>query len=173
MYRPTELNIMILTDENEIKDYFDQLRLDSDEGWKNTFERMVGINVDLANSARPLLDTAYRSKACGKKIRLVIIDNPELIKAVAKRNTSLPDVLLQIWDVEEHRSLILGGHIREDSDVNWRGERLPLTKAEKVLTSWLLNSSEKDGYGYPIVVEDIVNSVSDKNSFLNVFLVLD
>lgn len=164
---------MILTDENEIKDYFSQLKLVIDESWRKTFEMMVKSNVDLTITTNPLLDTTYKSMLCGKKIRLVIIDDSDIIKVVVKGRTPIPDVLFQIWDVKEYKSLIVGGYIREDSDINWRGERLPLTKTEKVLTSWLLNSNERDGYGDSVVVDDIVKSVSNENLFLNVFRVLD
>lgn len=164
---------MILTDENEIKDYFDQMRLEIDESWKKTFEMMSQWNVDLTFTTKPLLDTTYKSMMCGKKIRLVIIDDVRTIKVVVKGRNPIPDLLLQIWDVGGNKNSIIGGTIREDSDINWRGERLPLTKPEKVLTSWLLNSHELGGYGHPIVVDDIVKSVSDKNLFLNVFSVLN
>jgi hypothetical protein len=164
---------MVLTDENEIKDYFNQKRLINEESWKRTFEMMVKTNVDLTFTTKPLLDTTYKSMMCGKKIRLVIIDDVRIIKVVVKGRNPIPDVLLQIWDVKEYKSMMIGGSIREDSDINWRGERLPLTKSEKVLTSWLLNSYENGGYGHPIVVDDIVKSVSDKNLFHNVFSVLN
>lgn len=164
---------MILTDENEIKDYFDQMRLEIDESWKKTFEMMSQWNVDLTFTTKPLLDTTYKSMMCGKKIRLVIIDDVRIIKVVVKGRNPIPDVLLQIWDVRGYKSSILGSTIRQDSDINWRGERLPLTKPEKVLTSWLLNSHEHGGYGHPLVVDDIVKSVSDKNLFQNVFSVLN
>jgi hypothetical protein len=167
------ISSVVLTEENEINDYFNQMKLVNDESWKKTFEMMVKTNVDLTFTTKPLLDTTYKSMMCGKKIRLVIIDDVRIIKVVVKGRNPLPDVLLQIWDVTGYKSMMVGGSIREDSDINWRGERLPLTKSEKVLTSWLLNSHENGGYGHPIVVDDIVKSVSDKNLFHNVFSVLN
>jgi hypothetical protein len=164
---------MVITGEKEIQDYFSQLKLRNEKSWKRTFEMMISNNVDLTFVTEPLLDSSFKSMLCDKNIRLVIIDNSEVINVITRGKTNTPDVLFQIWDLENNKNLILGGTIRKDSDINWNDEKLTLSKTEKILTSWVLNSHEYEIYGPPIVVEDIVKSISEKNSFYNVFRVLD
>lgn len=164
---------MVISGKKEIQDYFNQLKLQQEESWKRTFEMMVSANADLTIMTKPLLDSTYKSMSCNKNIRLVIIDDPKIVNLITKGRKFKPDVLLQVWDLKENKSLLMGGTIREDSDINWNDEKLPLNKTEKILTSWVLNSHEYDGYGSPCVVEDIVKSIADKNSFHNVFSVLN
>jgi hypothetical protein len=164
---------MVITGEKEIQDYFNQLKLRNEESWNRFFEMMDSANVDLTIMSKPLLDSTYKSKSCNKNIRLVIIDDPIIVNLITKGRKVRPDVLLQVWDLKENKNLLMGGNIREDSDINWNDEKLPLNKTEKILTSWVLNSHEYDGHGSSCVVEDIVKSVADKNSFHNVFRVLD
>lgn len=164
---------MVLTGKKEIQDYFNQLKLRKDESWNRTFEMMDSANVDLTIMTKPLLDSTYKSKSCNKNIRLVIIDEPKIVNLITNGRKFRSDVLLQVWDLKENKNLIMEGTIREDSDINWNNEKLPLNKTEKILTSWVLNSHEYEGYGPSCVVEDIVKSVADKNSFHNVFSVLN
>ncbi len=164
---------MVITGKKQIQDYFNQRKLQIKENWKRTFEMMISTNVDLTSLTEPLLDSSFKSMLCNKNIRLVIIDNLEVINVITKGRTHTPDVLIQVWDLEKNKNFILGVTIRKDSDVNWNDEKLPLNKTEKIFTSWVLNSYESEAYGPPIVVEDIVKSISEKKSFYNVFRVLD
>ena len=164
---------MIITDKNEIELYFKRKMLIKEESWNNALESMNSTNVDLTITTKPLLDTTFKSEVCNKKIRLVIIDDSVLVESLAGGKNPTPDILLQIWDVNESKNLIMASYIRVDSDINYRGEILQLTKVEKVLTSWLLNSYESEFYGNVHVVNDIVKSVANMNSLSNVFSVLN
>lgn len=164
---------MIITDEKKIDAYFNRQMLIKEKSWKNTLELMISTNVDLTTTIKPLLDTTFHSVLCNKKIKLVIIDDSGFVKLLAGGQTPTPDILLQIWDVNESKNLIMASYIRVDSNINYRGEILQLTKVEKVLTSWLLNSYESEFYGNVHVVNDIVKSVANMNSFSNVFSVLN
>lgn len=163
-----EKGFITLTGENEIQEYLESLRIASNHAWDSTYKVMSKFNVDLSWTHKPLLDTTYKSMMTNKKVRLVIIDDESIVKRFSKT----ADVIVQLWD-RNKRSLILGLNIREDAHINWRGEELPLSKVEKVLTSWLLNVSEGELLGPFPVVDDVVKSVADKNLFGNVFSVLN
>lgn len=166
---------MMITGKDEIKEYFNRVEEVVKHEWEQTFNTMTPSNIDLKLVTEPILDTTYDSMSCNKKIRLSIFDDPHTVKVVSskkpKKRTS--DVLIQLWDVESQKSLIYGLDIREDCEMDWSGDKIPLTKPEKVLTSWLLDSSEGKPVGPSTVINDVVKSVSDKNGFINVFRVLD
>jgi len=171
---------MMITGKDEIKEYFNRVEEVVKHEWEQTFNTMTPSNIDLKLVTEPILDTTYDSMSCNKKIRLSIFDDPHTVKVVSsnkvvsskkpKKRTS--DVLIQLWDVESQKSLIYGLDIREDCEMDWSGDKIPLTKPEKVLTSWLLDSSEGKRVGPRMVIDDIVKSVSEKNGFHNVFSVL-
>lgn len=166
---------MMITGKDEIKEYFNRVEEVVKHEWEQTFNTMTPSNIDLKLVTEPILDTTYGSMSCNKKIRLSIFDDPDTVKVVSskkpKKRTS--DVLIQLWDVDSHKSLIYGLDIREDCEMDWSGDKIPLTKPEKVLTSWLLDSSEGKPVGPGMVINDVVKSVSDKNGFINVFRILD
>jgi hypothetical protein len=168
-----ESSVKSFNNDDEFNSYVNGLRNEVKTQWNQTLEIMSGFNVDLSNSFDTILDTTYKSLQTNRKVRLTMFDDENAIDIFNKKYNKSADVILQLWDVKTYKSLILLLNIREDADVNWRGDRLPLSKQEKVLTSWMLDTS--DGItGHPFyVVDDVVKSVADKNLFSNVYSVLD
>lgn len=167
------IGVKSFNNNDDLDTYFTDLRNTVQNQWNQTLEFMNGYNMDLSWSSKPLLDTTYKSHQTNRKVRLVMIDDIKILEIMNKKYNKNSDVILQLWDVQDYKSIILLINIREDSDRDWKDERLPLSKQEKVLTSWLLDTS--DGItGHPFyVVDDVVKSISDKNSFYNVFSVLN
>ena len=170
---PQKVMFKSFDSDDEMEQHFSNLRNQIAEEWESVFEAMSPYNVDLSWSYSPLLDTTYKSDSCGKKLRLVIIDDERIVTLFNKKYNQSRDVIIQLFDVASNKSAILREDIREDANVNWRGDRLALSKSESVLTSLLLNTSEGINPLPFYVVDDLVKSVADKNKFYNVFSVLD
>jgi len=172
-YVQEESSVKSFNNDDDFDSYMNGLRNNVQTQWNQTLEFMNGYNLDLSNSFDSILDTTYKSFQTNRKVRLTMFDDERALDIFNKKYNKSADAILQLWDVKSHKSLILLINIREDADVNWRGEKLPLSKQEKVLTSWLLDTS--DGItGHPFyVVDDVVKSVADKNLYTNVFSVLN
>ena len=172
-YVQEESSVKSFNNDDDFDSYVSGLRNNVQTQWNQTLEFMNGYNLDLSNSFDSILDTTYKSFQTNRKVRLTMFDDERALDIFNKKYNKSADTILQLWDVKSYKSLILLINIREDADVNWRGEKLPLSKQEKVLTSWLLDTS--DGItGHPFyVVDDVVKSVADKNLYTNVFSVLN
>jgi len=172
-YVQEESSVKSFNNDDDFDSYMNGLRNNVQTQWNQTLEFMNGYNLDLSNAFDSILDTTYKSFQTNRKVRLTMFDDERALDIFNKKYNKSADAILQLWDVKSHKSLILLINIREDADVNWRGEKLPLSKQEKVLTSWLLDTS--DGItGHPFyVVDDVVKSVADKNLYTNVFSVLN
>ena len=168
-----ESSVKSFNNDEEFDSYINGLRDKVQTEWNQTLEIMSGFNVDLSNAFDTILDTTYKSTQTNRKVRLTMFDDENTIDLFNKKYSKSADAILQLWDVKTYKSLILLVNLREDADVNWRGDRLPLSKQEKVLTSWMLDTSYGIS-GHPFyVVDNVVKSVADKNSFSNVFSVLN
>ena len=166
-------SIVSFNNDEDFNSYLNDVGNRVQQEWKQTLDFMNKINLDLSLSFTPILDTKYKSYQTNREVRLVMFDDENLVEMFNKKYNKSAEIILQLWDTKGKKSLILLLNIREDVDVNWRGDRLPLTKQEKVLTSWLLDTSEGiSSYPY-YVVDDVVKSVADKNLFTNVFSVLN
>ena len=163
----------IFENEKEFDSHMDGLGNKIKAEWDETFKAMRTDNIDLTAAFDSILDTTYKSMQTNRKVRLTMFDDKKAVDTFNKRFNKSADVILQLWDVKSYKSLILLIDIREDADMDWKQDKLPLSKPEKVLTSWLLDTS----HGltpYPFyVVDNVVKAVADKNSFDNVLRVLD
>lgn len=168
-----ESSVKSFNNDDDFNSYMSSLGNEIQNQWNQTLDAMNGFNVDLSNAFDTILDTTYKSFQTNRKVRLTMFDDENAIDFFNKKYNKSADAILQLWDVKTYKSLILLVNIREDADVNWRGDRLPLSKQEKVLTSWMLDTSEGIS-GHPFyVVDDVVKSVADKNLFSKVFSVLN
>lgn len=163
----------IFENEEEFDSHMDDLGNKVKAEWDETLRVMNSTNIDLSAICDSILDTTYKNITTNRKIRLTMFDDQRTVDVFNKRFNRSADVILQLWDVKAYKSTFLLIDIREDADMDWKQDKLPLSKPEKVLTSWLLDTSYGVN-GHPFyVVDDIVKAVAEKNSFDNVFRVLD
>jgi hypothetical protein len=163
----------IFDGEKEFDSHMDDLRKNIKAEWDQTLKAMNSTNIDLSTVCDNILDTTYKNITTNRKVRLTMFDDQKTVDVFNKRFNKSADVILQLWDVKAYKSVILMVNIREDADMDWKQDRLPLSKPEKVLTSWLLDTSH-GLTGHPFyVVDNVVKAVAEKNSFDNVFRVLD
>lgn len=165
--------LKIFEDEKEFDSHMDDLRNKIKAEWDQSLGSMNSTNIDLSTVCDSILDTTYKNTTTNRKVRLTMFDDKKTLNVFNKTFKRSADVILQLWDVKAYKSVFLMVDIREDADMDWKQDKLPLTKQEKVLTSWLLDTSYGVN-GHPFyVVDNIVKAVAEKNSFDNVFRVLD
>jgi hypothetical protein len=173
MFKDTGLSVKSFNDDADFDNYFQDLGDKVSNEWKSLDAVMTPYNMDLSMVGTPLLDTTFKCFGQNKKMRCMITEDDAILGSLNSKYNKSADYIIQLFDVKSNASTILLLNYRKDGNINWRGEALPLSKAELALTSWLLDTSEgKTGHPF-YVVDDIVKTVADKNLFGNVFSVLN
>lgn len=173
MFKNTGLSVKSFNNDTDFENYFQELGNKVSDQWKSLYDIMSPYNVDLGMAATPLLDTTFKPLGQNKKMRCMITEDAAIVGSLNHKYNKSADYIIQLFDVKSNASTILLLNYRKDANINWRGEALPLSKAEMALTSWLLDTSEgKTGHPF-YVVDDIVKTVADKHLFGNVFSVLN
>lgn len=173
VFNDTGLSVKSFNDDTDFENYMENLGNQVSTQWKSLYDVMSPYNLDLSMVGTPLLDTTFKCFGQNKKMRCMITEDDAILGSLNSKYNKSADYIIQLFDVKSNASTILLLNYRKDANINWRGEALPLSKAEMALTSWLLDTSEgKTGHPF-YVVDDIVKTVADKNLFTNVFSVLN
>jgi len=118
-------------------DYFKSISDKRKEEVRNLLDSSNPVNIILKNIYDPLI--SYKGVVSGKKVIISIFDDVNSIEKVTGRTHSY---MLQIEFEKEGKSLIIGANFRGDEDTDWKGDKIGLSKSEKILVNMLLNASE-------------------------------
>lgn len=157
--------------EQDLRDYFQGINDQITDQWNSLFECMSPMNVDLTfcSTLNPVLFDG-KLKVRGKDIRLVMINDQNLVNSVTK-STNQFDALFQIF--KGNKSTILAVTYRKDADKDWSGTSYNIDEKERLLISMMLDASEGVIPGAFYFIKDIVYEYAEKYKSSNIVRILD
>jgi len=158
-----------INSDQELKDYFNSINSQIEKEWEHSLSVMK-FNVDLTicTEGKPFFDGSITSR--NKKLRLVMINNRNLIDSVTKSKNKY-NALLQIF--YKHNSIILAINYRPDAHLDWADKSYNITEPERLLISMMLDASEGVNNFPFYFIKDLVYSYAEKYKSSNIVRILD